>query len=152
MVPANPDGETTPLEHIYGSQPAKGESPYTSFLTEEGGVAKPYGAMEVELDVPRLQADIAEGRVSDVEILTPAELEAMIRADIEVVAPGTDAYAGIAGGPAGIDDYVASLNLSKRASLRLARRLLALHNTTRDGEYLIKGIIPSEYLSGPDPT
>jgi hypothetical protein len=152
MVPADPNGTCSPLEHIYGSQPAKGESPYTSFLTEEGGVAKAYGAQEVELDLPRLTADIAEGKVPGVEVLTPTELEGMIRTDIEAIAPGSDPDAGIAGGVDRIDDYVASLGLSRGKSAKLSRRLLALFNTTRDGEYLIKGIIPPEYLFGPHPT
>lgn len=152
MMPVNPNGEASPLEHIYGSMPAKGDSPYTSFMAEEGRVAKAYGAQEVELNVPKLQADIASGKLTGVEVLTPPEIESMIRADIQRVAPGVDADAAVAGGPAQIEEFVASQNLSRSKSVQLARRLLALYNTTRDGEYLIKGIIPPEYLSGPSPT
>jgi hypothetical protein len=147
LIPANPDGSATPLEHIYGSDPAKGDSPYTSFLTESGGVAKAYGNFEIELDLPRLQADIASGKLDSVEVLTPEHISTMIRDDIAQIAE-VDIETAIANGPQGIDQYVASLGLSKSKAGKLGRRLLAYFNTTRDHEYLIKGAIPPEYIKG----
>jgi hypothetical protein len=152
MVPANPNGKATPLQHVIGSMPAKGDSPFTSFLTEEGGVAKSYGSQEVELDLARLKTDIASGKLPNVEVVSPQELQAAIKAEIKSIAPGVDPQAAIAKGPAGIDDYVASQGLSRGKSDQLARRLLALSNSERDGECLVKGIIPKEYLKGPNPT
>jgi hypothetical protein len=149
LIPVDPEGKTSPLEHIYGSQPAKGNSPYTSFLTEEGGIAKTYGSHEIELALGPLQSDIANGKLSGVEVLTPSDLERMIKKDIKAIAPAAEPEEGIAGGPEGIDEYVASLGLSRSNSAKLARRLLALFNTTRDREYLIRGSIPSKYLKGP---
>jgi hypothetical protein len=151
LVPANPAGTTSPLEHIYGMQPAKGNSPYSSFLTESGPLPKAYGAMEVELDVARLQGDVASGRVQNVEVLPPEHVQSMIREDIKGRFPAVDPDAAIARGPAGIESYVESLGLSRTKSGELGRRLLALANTTRDSEWLVRGIIPPEYLSGPRP-
>ncbi|BAY79285.1 AAA ATPase (plasmid) [Nostoc linckia NIES-25] len=153
VVPANPNGKATPLEHVYGSDPAKGDSPYTSFLTESGGVAKTYGASEIELDLPKLRADIESGNLKNVEILTPEQISKMITDEISQIATTVkkdiDVDAAVANGPQGIPDYVASLGISKGQSSKLSRRLLAYYNTTRDGEYLIKGTIPAEYLKGP---
>jgi hypothetical protein len=153
LVPANPNGKATPLEHVYGSDPAKGDSPYTSFLTESGGVAKTYGGSEIELDLPKLRADIESGNLKNVEVLTPEQISKMITDEISqiatIVKKDIDVDAAIANGPQGIPDYVASLGISKGQSSKLSRRLLAYYNTTRDGEYLIKGTIPAEYLKGP---
>ncbi|MBD2681002.1 MULTISPECIES: DUF4157 domain-containing protein [Nostoc] len=153
LVPANPNGKASPLEHVYGSDPAKGDSPYTSFLTESGGVAKTYGGSEIELDLPKLRADIESGNLKNVEVLTPEQISKMITDEISQIATTVkkdiDVDAAIAKGPQGIPDYVASLGISKGQSSKLSRRLLAYYNTTRDGEYLIKGTIPAEYLKGP---
>ncbi len=153
LVPANPNGKATPLEHVYGSDPAKGDSPYTSFLTESGGVAKTYGGSEIELDLPKLRADIESGNLKNVEVLTPEQISKMITDEISqiatIVKKDIDVDAAIAKGPQGIPDYVASLGISKGQSSKLSRRLLAYYNTTRDGEYLIKGTIPATYLKGP---
>jgi hypothetical protein len=86
LLPANPKGSATPLEHFYGSDPAKGDSPYTSFLTEKGGVAKTYGNSEIELDLPRLQADIQSGHLKNVEILTPEQISSAIKSEIDQIA------------------------------------------------------------------
>jgi hypothetical protein len=135
---------------VYGSDPAKGDSPYTSLLTEKGGVAKTYGSSEIELDLPKLRADMESGHLKNVEILNPEQISGMIKSEIDQIAR-VDLDAALANGPQGIDQYVASLDISKSKSSKLARRLLAYYNTTRDGEYLIKGVIPPEYIKGPYP-
>ena len=147
LCPANPQGSASPLQHIYGTEPAKSDSPHTSFLTEEGGVAKTYGSSEIELDVLKLQADIQSGKLNDVEILTPQQISELIKSDIKSVTDtNIDFDAAIGNRPQGIDQYVNSLGLSNSKSAKLSRKLLAYYNTTRDGEYLIKGIIPSKYI------
>ena len=150
LVPANPDGTSTPLEHLYGMDPAKGNSPYSSFMTEEGGVAKTYGAQEIEVDIVRLNADIEAGKVPGVEIVHPDEIKVMMRTEIEEIA-SVDYDAAFKNGSPGIEEYVDTLGLSRGKSAAVARRLRALYNTQRDGEYLIKGIIPGDYLRGPYP-
>lgn len=155
LVPADPNGGASALEHIYGSSPAKDSSPYTSLMSEgPGGAAKTYGANEIEVDVGRLHTDIESGAVTGVEIITPQQIEVMIRNDIQAVKPGFDTDAALAGGtPDSIQEYLRSQpGISRTASAKLFRRLLALFNTTRDGEYLIRGVVPSDYIVGPNPS
>lgn len=149
LAPNDPSGSCSPLEHVYGSTPAKNSSPYTSLMTEEAGtVGKAYGPQEIEVDMPRLQADIAAGALPGVEVITPAQLQTMIRDDIQRIKPGFDPDAALAD-PAGFSEHVKAKGFSKNATDKLERRLLALSNTTRDEEYLVKGTIPSQYFNGP---
>jgi hypothetical protein len=151
MVPPNPEGKTTPLQHIMGMDPAKANSPYTSFLTE-GSAPKTYGAYTVELNVRKLQADVATGRLRGVELMSPQDTETLVRSEIHGIA-SIDIDQALARGPEGIGRYVKSLEgLSGNKMDQLQRRLIALCNATRDKEYLVKGVIPSEYLTGPSPT
>lgn len=161
LVPANPEGsytknnnqkhQVTALEHIYGGDPAKSNSPFTSFLTSKGGVPKTYGDSEIELNLPKLEKEIKEGRLKDVEILTPENISGMIEDDIKgITDTNINIDAALANGSEGIDNYISNLNLSKKKSSKLNRKLLAYHNTTRDGEYLVKGVIPKTYFKGPN--
>jgi len=150
FVPANPNGSASPLEHVYGSQPAKDDSPYTSFMTDDGTIAKTYGSQEVELDLNRLKNDINSGNLEDVKILTPTEISGMIKEEINSISP-INLDEPLSNGPGGIDQYISTLGLSKGKSNKLSRRLLAYFNTTRDGEYLSRGVIPQVYLNGPYP-
>src|SRR5262249_21179973 len=125
----------------------------TSLMTEEpGGVAKTYGSQEVEVDMARLQADIASGKVQGVEVISPDQLQEMIRADIERLRPGFDADAAIADGPSGIDEHLRNRALGRGLAGRLSPRLLAPPNPSRDGEWLVRGVIPHDYITGPYPT
>jgi hypothetical protein len=100
MTPANPNGRTTPLQHVMGMDPVKGDSSYTSFLTEGPG-AKSYGPKQVQLDVHRLKADAASGKLSGVSVMTPKEVQATIRGDIKRIA-NIDVDRAIAKGPEGV--------------------------------------------------
>jgi hypothetical protein len=153
LVPANPNGATTPIEHVQGNRNprAKGDSPYTSFFTE-GNEAKLYGSLEVDLEVHRLQADVAAGRVQNVEIIPPERLQASIRERIMQLHPGTDIDSALSGGVAGIADYTGNLPISGSKAKDLSSLLRAYFNSRRDAEWLVRGIIPAEYLSPPRPT
>lgn len=149
LAPNDPAGACTPLNHVIGSAPAKDNTPYTSLMTEEAGsVGKAYGPQEIEVDMPRLQADIASGALPGVEVITPAQLQKIIRDDIERLAPGFDPDAALAD-PKGLSEHVKGKSLSKSATDKVERRLIALSNTTRDQEFLVKGVIPSDYFRGP---
>jgi hypothetical protein len=153
LVPANPHGDATILQHVIGRSPSKDNSPYSSFMTVESGVAKAFGREEIRLDVDRLQADIDAGRLPGVEIVSPRAVQDHIAAEIRRVAPDLNIDEAMAGGtPKAYREYVDGLNLSKRKSSELMDRLMAMHNTRRDGEWLIKGTVPSRYFSGPHPT
>jgi hypothetical protein len=151
VVPANAEGKTSIIEHIYGVDPAKSNSPHTSFMTEKNGIAKAYGSQEIELNIARLRADIKSGKLKDVKIFTPKEILQSIKAEAEKAAPGIDLDVGIAKGNSGIEFYAKSLGLSKKKTEKTIRLLRAYLNTTRDGEFLIEGIIPKGYYTGPYP-
>lgn len=61
LVPANPDGQASIVDHVVGGDPAKSDSPYTS-LSSDGADAKAFGAGKIRIDLPRLEQDIASGR------------------------------------------------------------------------------------------
>ncbi len=62
LVPANPDGQASVVDHVVGRDPAKSDSPFTS-LSAEGANAKAFGSNRIRVDLERLEHDIANGRV-----------------------------------------------------------------------------------------
>ncbi len=151
VIPSNAVGKTSLIEHIYGVDPAKSNSPFTSFMTEKNGVAKVYGSKEIELNISRLKADIKLGRLKDIEIFAPKEITNSIKLEAEKISPGINLSKGIAQGNKGIETYVKTLGLSKRKTEKMIRLLRAYSDTSRDGEFLIRGSIPKDYYLGPYP-
>ncbi|MBK3580691.1 hypothetical protein JHN63_44345 [Streptomyces sp. MBT65] len=155
IVPADPDGEITPLQHVLGgkNKAAKESSQYTSFAPQDG-TGKVYGNEEIRVDYQRLQRDIDAGKVQGVHILGPEEIQRSINDEIDKVAgreidvPGTLR----AGETDQASDFVDGLGLSKGKSRKVLDRVMALLNTRRDGEWLISGTVPKEYVTGPFPT
>ncbi len=120
LSPASPTGaykdrEVTVTEHILGGfrKTAKSNSPYTSFTDIEATTTN-YGNNVIEIDVNRLTNDINSGKLTDVEILTPDQVQKAIKADTTS------------------GDYWKNL-ASKWAA--------------RDSEFLVKGVIPKEYIT-----
>jgi hypothetical protein len=155
VVPANPEGKITPLEHVLGgaNPRAKESSQFTSFAPKDG-TGKVYGAQEISIDYKRLQADIESGKVQGVEILPPDQIQRSIAEEINKVA-GKDVEVPTSLKPSDTDavtEFVRDLGLSKSKTSKVQRRVMALLNTRRDGEWLISGVIPKEYVTGPYPT
>ncbi|MFF1411207.1 hypothetical protein ACFVX6_15670 [Streptomyces sp. NPDC058289] len=48
-----------------------------------------------------------------------------------------------------IEEAAAELGLSKTKTKRIVQRMVDMMNTQRDEEWLIKGIVPSDYITGP---
>ncbi|HET9953501.1 MAG TPA: hypothetical protein VFQ61_03300 [Polyangiaceae bacterium] len=128
IQPANPDGTTTPTQHVGGSEPSKSSSPYTSFK-EEPGKGKAFGDHTTEVDVARLKADIDSGKIKDVEII---DHDALMKLHDERVAAAQQRY---------------DASPTPKNAERLARSQRDRANSARDGEMLIKGTIPSEYVT-----
>lgn len=152
LEPANPGGATSILQHVEGNRDklAKGNSPFTSFAPEDG-TGKIYGAHEIHVDYNRLQDDIAAGRVSGVEVLNPADIQASIRGEIDRAA---GVHVEVPPGELTKDQIhqltqqvTADQGLGAKAARQLSSRITALSNTRRDGEWLIKGTIPSKYIT-----
>ncbi|MEU2517105.1 hypothetical protein ABZ582_34995, partial [Streptomyces syringium] len=153
LVPANPNGDATIVDHIVGREPKKSESPYTS-TSEDGANAKDYGGQKIQIDLPRLVDDIAKGKVKGVEVYSPREVEAAIQQAADKVAgrpvditvprdtphPEIDARAA---------EIAKELGLGKAKTKSLAQRMKDMMHTRRDSEWLIKGVVPRDYISGP---
>ncbi|MBI6871350.1 hypothetical protein [Clostridium aciditolerans] len=87
LIPANTEGiykgrQVTVTEHILGGyrKGAKGNSPYTSF-TFNKGIVEGYGNNLIELDISGLRKAIQSGEVTDVAILSPKQIERLIKND-----------------------------------------------------------------------
>ncbi|PFV68694.1 type VII secretion protein [Bacillus sp. AFS059628] len=87
LIPANKEGmykgrQVTVTEHILGGyrRGAKHNSPYTSFSIKPE-VASNYGKNIIDIDLPALRKGIREGEVKDVAILSPKQIERLIKQD-----------------------------------------------------------------------
>ncbi|MDQ1045597.1 hypothetical protein [Streptomyces sp. V4I2] len=149
LVPANPDGRASVVDHIVGRDPAKSDSPFTS-LSSEGANAKAFGSNRIRVDLDRLERDIAAGRVSDVEVYPPERVQGHIQETADKIAgrpvdltvpPGTTKSQA--------EELARSMGLSNTKAKRIAQRMIDMMNTRRDQEWLIKGVVPREYIEGP---
>ncbi|MGA6162414.1 RHS repeat-associated core domain-containing protein [Amycolatopsis magusensis] len=151
LVPANPNGATTPREHVLGGKrkEAKANSPYTSFSVE-GGDGKVYGGQEIKIDHDKLQADIASGKVKDVEVLSPQKVQDSIQENLDKTAGRkVDVDLKPNATPQEVQKFVDDQGLSKGKSKKLLEDVQAMLNTRRDEEWLIKGVVPKQYIDGP---
>ena len=136
LTPVNESGKTDIYRHIQGSEVQKEDSPYTSFTPGDHKSDKVYGQYEMEVNYDKLEE---ENRFDNTKI--EAELKRRTLKDtghtIKDVVPHDK-----------IDDYVKNATdakgskLSKGKQNKLSGRLLALANTHRDQEILVKGKIP----------
>ncbi|MEC1940089.1 ribonuclease YeeF family protein [Bacillus velezensis] len=87
LIPANKNGmykgrQVTVTEHILGGfrGAAKSNSPYTSFTINKNVITS-YGDRSIELNLPALRKAIRSGEVKGVAILSPKQVERLIRND-----------------------------------------------------------------------
>lgn len=117
---------------------------FTSFYTPGAG-AKPYGANAVDLDIQRLMTDVQTGALKGVDVRSPEKLTQVLTEDIAKIHDGVNIEQALKGD---VSEYVKSLEgLSPSKAKQLENRLRALQNTQRDREWLIKGVIPKDYLT-----
>lgn len=132
LIPVSESGDTDIYGHIQGSEVQKENSPFTSFTPGDHEGDKVYGQYEMEVNYDKLKES---NRFDNSKI--EAELKRKIKDDtgleIDDVVPHNQ-----------IDEYVEKSGLSKGKKKKLHGRLLALANTHRDQEILVKGKIPSE--------
>jgi hypothetical protein len=149
LVPANPEGSASVVDHVVGRDPAKSDSPFTS-LSAEGANAKAFGSARIRVDLERLERDIANGRVDGVEIYSPERVQSSIQQNANEIAgrhvdlavpPGTTRAEAV--------ERAQAMGLSKSKAKRIAQRMIDMMNTRRDEEWLIKGVVPHEYIEGP---
>ncbi|KIL23742.1 hypothetical protein B4127_2675 [Bacillus pumilus] len=88
LVPASKEGlykgrEVTVTEHILGGyrKGAKSNSPYTSFTNNKNVIGN-YGENAIELNISALRKDIQSGKLKDVVILSPKQIQKLIERDV----------------------------------------------------------------------
>nr|WP_268357593.1 T7SS effector LXG polymorphic toxin [Bacillus altitudinis] len=88
LVPASKEGlykgrEVTVTEHILGGyrKEAKSNSPYTSFTNNKNVIGN-YGENAIELNISALRKDIQSGKLKDVVILSPKQIQKLIERDV----------------------------------------------------------------------
>jgi hypothetical protein len=128
LVPANKDGTATIQDHVRGAEPKKSNSPYTSFSEGKPGIGKKYGDNVIEVDIKKLEADIASGKVKDVEVIRPKEVQAELQRKIDAAQQKYDN------------------NPTENNAKRLEATKQDLEHARRDAEVLVKGEVPSEYI------
>jgi hypothetical protein len=149
LVPANPAGEATIVDHIVGRGPIKSDSPFTS-LSREGAAAKDFGRGHIRVDLRRLEQDIAAGSVQGVEVHSPDEVRAAIQASADSIAGRhIDLSVSPHASRSEIDQLARSHGLNDEATRTIRQRIIDMKNTTRDEEWLIRGTVPHEYIEGP---
>jgi len=150
FAPANPYGQTTIVQHIVGKgENIKGNSPYTSWSPERAS-PKDFGTNYVKLDLPRLQSDIAAGKVNEVEIIPQERIRQEIQASAdEIAGRPVDVSLPVDASDTEVQNLAKSFGLSRKATERITQRIVDMKNTTRDQEWLIRGTIPGRYISGP---
>ena len=159
LVPANPNGKTTITQHVIGGNDpkVKGSSPYTSFAPHAPNGGKTYGNHEYHLDYNKMQQDIDSGKLKDVELHNPASVQNSIQGEINGLAGGKHVTVPPGSLPNGemtkseksafAKQIAQEHGITGPAKNDLAQRINALSNTRRDNEWLVKGKIPSEYLT-----
>jgi hypothetical protein len=149
LVPANPAGAASVLEHVVGRRSrTKDDSPYSSFTAPGARAAVDFGGSVIEVDIVRLQADIDAGRVPDVEILPPHRVQAVIQAAADRIAGApVDLYVR----KGRIPDAARAYGLDPEATAALRQRMIDMANAQRHHEWMIRGVVPSRYIIGPHP-
>lgn len=130
LNPVKESGRTDIYGHIQGSEVQKEDSPFTSFTPGDHQGEKVYGQYEMEVNYDKLE----EGNRFD-NTKIEAEIKEKIKEDTGVTIDNVIPHDQI-------DQFVAKSGLSKNKKKKLSGRLLALANTHRDQEILVKGKIP----------
>jgi RHS repeat-associated protein len=131
LQPCNPNGDCSVQQHVRGSEPKKSESPFTS--TMEGDSSKSYGDQKIVIDRDKLEADIADGKLPDTEVVdhdqVVKELDDHIAKKEEKLSKATTEKS------------------RKKAQEALDAAKMDKANSQRDHEVLVKGPVPSEYFT-----
>ena len=128
LIPANSNGSGSIVSHIRGGNSKN--SPYIS--TSDVRLmdnAKNYGSNTIEINTKLLSQDIIDGKVTGVELISNGE----------VIDNLTKYQTGK------IKNYQNNRNLKNYQ--KILKSAQDISNAKRDGEFLIKGIVPSDYIN-----
>lgn len=157
LIPANPDGQITVIQHVFGGRnaAAKGDSQFSSFQTPRpNGFAKNYGAYTIQLDLNKLKSDLDSGLNQEIQIVSHDSLTAAIQSTIEEITGRKVQLPEFEGDPSPNDilNISRAFELSKTKERQATARVQAFYNARRDNELLVGGKVPRRYLSEPYPT
>ncbi|WP_227447908.1 hypothetical protein, partial [Pseudomonas syringae] len=127
LVPPNINGTGSVQTHVRGGNSEN--SPYIS-VTDPNATSNPkiYGTDKIEIDVKRLQKDIDSGALPDTKFLTNQQVTAELQSKVD----------------AARERYARNPSENNSDSLINAERDLG--NAKRDGECLIMGCVPADYI------
>ncbi|WP_235181175.1 hypothetical protein [Pseudomonas syringae] len=127
LVPPNINGTGSVQTHVRGGNSEN--SPYIS-VTDPIATSNPknYGTDEIEIDVKRLQQDIDSGALPDTKFLTNQQVTAELQSKVDAARAR----------------YTRNPSENNSDSLINAERDLG--NAKRDGECLIMGCVPADYI------
>ncbi|MGW1778229.1 scabin-related ADP-ribosyltransferase [Streptomyces sp. NPDC002143] len=159
LVPVRIDGAITPLQAVStaNAKVFKENSQFTAFSVP-GGTGKPFGNSEIGLDLVSLSHDITAGaeNVRSVRILSDTQLQQEILKEIRfAVGDSTLEIPSKFTHLTKNDDikkFLAEYNVPKKLSASVATDIKTLLQVRRDNTWLVQGVIPKEYLTGPYPT
>ena len=127
LVPPNIDGTGSIQSHIRGGNSEN--TPYISTTDPNFSQnSKDYGGQQIKINTQRLQEDIDAGKISGTKIITHTQIRQELQSKVDVAQVRFDT------------------NPSKKNKDKLADAQKDLSHAIRDGECLIKGCVPSEYL------
>ena len=127
LVAANPDGIGSIQSHIRGSNPEK--TPYISTTDPKfSQESKNYGGEQIQIDTKRLQQDIDAGKIKDTQIIPHTDVKRELQTKVDEA------------------QEKFSQNPSPRNSEKLKNAKKDLEHAIRDGECLIKGCVPANYI------
>jgi hypothetical protein len=129
LIPANPNGTGSIRDQVRGANPDRSPFNSTTDPTQPGANPRQFGTSEVTIDTRRLMAEIEAGTVRDVEIVPPAQVREVLE------------------GLIGDAQRRFNANPNDRNAERLRRAQDDLTNATTDGECLIRGCVPSRFIS-----
>ncbi|KUL46915.1 hypothetical protein [Streptomyces regalis] len=156
LVPVKIDGTITPLQAVTtaNAKAFKADSPFTAF-SPPGSIVRSYGDQEIGLDLIALRNDIHAGveNVRNIEILSTTKVQDEILDEIRIKTgvpdldvPSTFTHTT---GNKEIQEFLARNGVTKGMATKVTADIKTLLQVRRDNTWLIKGVIPSNYLKGP---
>ena len=127
LLPANPNGSASIQSHVRGGNSK--DSPFISFTdpSHSNGV-KSYGREKISVNLKKIGDDIKAGKLPNTQIISHNELKSSLQKSVNEAKIRYES------------------NPTPKNRARLERSVNDLNNVKRDGECLIKGCIPSEYI------
>lgn len=160
LVPVKADGTITPIQAVttVNAKAFKENSPFTAF-SPPGSLAKPYGTNEIGLDLAALSRDIRAGAdsVKGVEIISNAQLQQNILDEIRLRVGNAQLdvpphFNHLTGNKDLQNFLTVDHKITKGIATKVTPDIKALLQVRRDNTWLVKGVIPKEYLTSPYPT